>query len=33
MSSGAGFYSSLWGSVPFVIGPPKPVLFEVWVIR
>ena len=33
MSSGAGFYSSLWGSVPFVIGPPRPVLFEVWVIR
>jgi hypothetical protein len=33
MSSGAGFYSSLWGSVPFVIGPPRPVLFEIWVIR
>ncbi len=33
MSSGAGFYSSVWGSVPFVIGPPRPVLFEVWVIR
>ena len=33
MSSGAGFYSSLWGSAPFVIGPPRPVLFEIWVIR
>jgi 4-amino-4-deoxy-L-arabinose transferase-like glycosyltransferase len=33
MSSGAGFYSSVWGSLPFVIGPPRPVLFEVWVIR
>jgi hypothetical protein len=33
MSSGAGFHSSLWGSVPFVIGPPRPVLFEIWVVR
>lgn len=33
MSSGAGFYSSLWGSAPFVIGPPRPVLFQVWVIH
>jgi len=33
MSSGAGFYSSLWGGVPFVFGRPQPVLFEIWVIR